>query len=145
MTGNLGLRDTWSLLTVMLDSTHAKASQRKDVSLLLYSSSLTDTEFLATLRDRYRCTDPHTLFSACYGSSNSDLDADISLGEVRAVLLKLCTTSTPTVDRITNKALRNLDTPSLEALTIFSTHNGRLVLFPPPGPMHVSLSSPKTW
>ncbi|KAL1416402.1 hypothetical protein MTO96_027965 [Rhipicephalus appendiculatus] len=58
MAGNLGLRDTWSLLRVLLDPTHTKACQRKDISHLLHSSSLTDTEFLATLRDRYLCTDP---------------------------------------------------------------------------------------
>ncbi|KAH7981190.1 hypothetical protein HPB49_022276 [Dermacentor silvarum] len=43
MAGNLGLRDTWSLLRVLLDSTHTKASQRKDISHLLHSSPLTDT------------------------------------------------------------------------------------------------------
>ncbi|KAL1485467.1 hypothetical protein MTO96_047308, partial [Rhipicephalus appendiculatus] len=81
MAGNLGLRDTWSLLRVLLDPTHTKASQRKDISHLLHSSSLTDTEFLATLRDRYLCSDPHTPLPAYSGSPNSDLDADISLGE----------------------------------------------------------------
>ncbi|KAH6933594.1 hypothetical protein HPB50_016736 [Hyalomma asiaticum] len=50
MAGNLGLRDTWSLLRVLLDPTHTKASQRKDISHLLHSSSLTDTEFLHDLR-----------------------------------------------------------------------------------------------
>ncbi|KAL1436927.1 hypothetical protein MTO96_049224 [Rhipicephalus appendiculatus] len=64
MAGNLGLRDTWSLLRVLLDPTHSKASQRKDISHLLHSSSLTDTEVLATLRDRYLCTDP-PYFSSC--------------------------------------------------------------------------------
>ncbi|KAL1474370.1 hypothetical protein MTO96_038025 [Rhipicephalus appendiculatus] len=68
MAGNLGLRDTWSLLRVLLDPTHTKASQRKDISHLLHSSSLTDTEFLATLRDRYLCTDPHTPLPAYSGS-----------------------------------------------------------------------------
>ncbi|KAL1443940.1 hypothetical protein MTO96_045738 [Rhipicephalus appendiculatus] len=68
MAGSLGLRDTWSLLRVLLDPTHTKASQRKDISHLLHSSSLTDTEFLATLRDRYLCTDPHTPLPAYSGS-----------------------------------------------------------------------------
>ncbi|KAL3202267.1 hypothetical protein MRX96_042590 [Rhipicephalus microplus] len=58
MAGNLALRDTWSLLRVLVDPTHTKASQRKNVSLLLHSSSLTDSESLATLQDRYLCTDP---------------------------------------------------------------------------------------
>ncbi|KAL3196410.1 hypothetical protein MRX96_045265 [Rhipicephalus microplus] len=40
MAGNLRLRDTWSLLRVLLDPSHTKASQRKNVSFLLYSSSL---------------------------------------------------------------------------------------------------------
>ncbi|KAH8034974.1 hypothetical protein HPB51_003815 [Rhipicephalus microplus] len=111
MAGNLGLHDSWSLLRVLLDSTHTKASQRKNVSLLLHSSSLTDTEFLATLRDRYLCPDPNTPLYTYSGSSNSDLNANISLGEVRAALIKLRTTSAPGADRITNKALRNLDTP----------------------------------
>ncbi|KAH7985296.1 hypothetical protein HPB49_026506 [Dermacentor silvarum] len=31
MAGNLGLRDTWSLLRVLLDPTHTKASQRKEL------------------------------------------------------------------------------------------------------------------
>ncbi|XP_049274235.1 uncharacterized protein LOC125759460 [Rhipicephalus sanguineus] len=123
MAGNLGLRDTWSLLRVLLDPTHTKASQRKDISHLLHSSPLTDTEFLAALRDRYLCTDPPIPLPAYTGSPNPDLDADISLGEVRAALFTLRTTSAPGADRITNKALRNLDTPSLEALTdLLNTH-----------------------
>ncbi|KAH7977840.1 hypothetical protein HPB49_003717 [Dermacentor silvarum] len=116
MAGNLGLRDTWSLLRVLLDPTHTKASQRKGISHLLHSSPLTDTDFLAALRDRYLCTNPPTTLPAYTGSPNPDLEADISTGEVRAALLTLRTTSAPGADRITNKALRNLDTPSLEAL-----------------------------
>ncbi|KAH7939752.1 hypothetical protein HPB52_016999 [Rhipicephalus sanguineus] len=54
---------------------------------------------LAALRDRYLCTDP----------PNPDIDADISLGDVRAALFTLRTTLSP----------------------------GALVLFPPPGPMHL--------
>ncbi|KAH7934269.1 hypothetical protein HPB49_024188 [Dermacentor silvarum] len=64
MAGNLGLRDTWSLLRVLLDPTHTKASQRKDISHLLHSSPLTDTDFLAALRDRYLCIDPPTTLPA---------------------------------------------------------------------------------
>ncbi|KAH7955998.1 hypothetical protein HPB52_005489 [Rhipicephalus sanguineus] len=70
MAGNLGLRDTWSLL------------RRKDISHLLHSSPLTDTEFLAALRDRYLCTDPPIPLPAYTASPNPDLDADISLGEL---------------------------------------------------------------
>ncbi|KAH7978886.1 hypothetical protein HPB49_007231 [Dermacentor silvarum] len=81
MAGNLGLRDTWSLLRVLLDPTHTKASQREDISHLLHSSPLTDTDFLAALRDRYLCTDPPTTLPAYTGSPNPDLEADISLGE----------------------------------------------------------------
>ncbi|KAH7949287.1 hypothetical protein HPB49_007282 [Dermacentor silvarum] len=81
MAGNLGLRETWSLLRVLLDPTHTKASQRKDTSHLLHSSPLTDTDFLAALRDRYLCTDPPTTLPAYTGSPNPDLEADISLGE----------------------------------------------------------------
>ncbi|KAH7972139.1 hypothetical protein HPB52_007827 [Rhipicephalus sanguineus] len=81
MAGNLGLRDTWSLLRVLLDPTHTKASQRKDIYHLLHSSLLTDTEFLAALQDRCLCTDPSTPFPASTGSPNPDLDANISLGE----------------------------------------------------------------
>ncbi|KAH7979841.1 hypothetical protein HPB49_011573 [Dermacentor silvarum] len=68
MAGTLGLRDTWSLLTVLLDPTHTKASQRKDISHLLHSSPLTDTDFLAALRDRYLCTDPPITLPAYTGS-----------------------------------------------------------------------------
>ncbi|KAH6933651.1 hypothetical protein HPB50_017363 [Hyalomma asiaticum] len=57
MAGNLGLRDTWSLLRVLLDPTHTKASQCKDISHLLHSSSLTDTEFLE-LTDAHRTAQP---------------------------------------------------------------------------------------
>ncbi|KAH7984887.1 hypothetical protein HPB49_025664 [Dermacentor silvarum] len=83
MAGNLGLRDTWSLLRVLLDPTHTKASQRKDISHRLHSSPLTDTDFLAALRDRYLCTEPPTSLPTYTGSLNPDLEADISLGEVR--------------------------------------------------------------
>ncbi|KAH7977237.1 hypothetical protein HPB49_000079 [Dermacentor silvarum] len=77
-----GRRDTWSLLRVLLDPTHTKASQRKDISRLLHSSPLTDTDFLAALHDRYLCTDPPTTLPAYTGSPNPELEADISLGEV---------------------------------------------------------------
>nr|XP_054926422.1 serine/arginine-rich splicing factor 4-like [Dermacentor andersoni] len=50
-------------------------------------------------------------------------ESNITLGEVRAALHKLRTTSTPGADQISNKALRNLDTPSLEAITdLFNKH-----------------------
>ncbi|KAL3189815.1 hypothetical protein MRX96_020840 [Rhipicephalus microplus] len=93
MAGNLGLHDTLSLLRVLRDPTHTKASQRNDVSRLLRSYSLNNTEILATLRDHYICTYPYTPLPAHSGSSNSDLDTDISFGEVCAVLLKLRTTA----------------------------------------------------
>ncbi|KAH7959965.1 hypothetical protein HPB49_015597 [Dermacentor silvarum] len=83
MAGNLGLRDTWSLLRVLLDPTHTKASQCKDISHLLHSSPLTDTDFLAALRDLYLCSDPPTTLPAYTASPNPDLEADISLGEVQ--------------------------------------------------------------
>ncbi|KAH7980672.1 hypothetical protein HPB49_018148 [Dermacentor silvarum] len=97
MAGNLGLRDTWSLLRVLLDHTHTKASQRKDISHLLHSSPLTDTDFLAALRDRYLCTDPPTTLPAYTGSPNPDLEADISLGESNGKHTTLITRLTNTV------------------------------------------------
>ncbi|KAH8037576.1 hypothetical protein HPB51_014891 [Rhipicephalus microplus] len=119
MAGNLGLCNTWSLLRMLLDPTYTKASQCKNVSNLLHSSSLTDPAFLVTLRDHYLCTDPHPPLLAYSDFPNSDLDANISLAEIRAALLKLRTTSAPEVDRITNKALRNLVALlSLSPLTI---------------------------
>ncbi|KAH7980914.1 hypothetical protein HPB49_020056 [Dermacentor silvarum] len=89
--GNLGLRDTWSLLRVLLDPTHTKASQRNDISHLLHSSPLTDTDFLAALRARYLCTDPPTTLPAYTGSPNPDLEADISLGEWIAIVVAIMT------------------------------------------------------
>ncbi|KAH7967010.1 hypothetical protein HPB49_021311 [Dermacentor silvarum] len=86
MAGNLGLRDTWSLLRVLLDPTHNKAPQRKDISHLLHSSPLSDSDFLTALRDRCLCTDPPTPFPAYTGSPNPELDADSSLGEGMAAL-----------------------------------------------------------
>ncbi|KAH7978707.1 hypothetical protein HPB49_006404 [Dermacentor silvarum] len=41
-----------------------QASQRKYIFHLLHSSPLTDTDFLAALRDRYLCTDPPTTLPA---------------------------------------------------------------------------------
>ncbi|XP_070378183.1 uncharacterized protein [Dermacentor albipictus] len=117
MAGSLGLRDTWALLRVLLDPSHSKATHRRDVTRLLHSSPLSDSDFLLALRDRYLCTNPPSSLPSYTGNPNSTLDADITLGEVRAALHKTRTTSTPGADQISNKALRNLDTPSLEAIT----------------------------
>ncbi|XP_070377353.1 uncharacterized protein [Dermacentor albipictus] len=123
MAGSLGLRDTWALLRVLLDPSHSKATHRRDVTRLLHSSPLSDSDFLLALRDRYLCTNPPSSLPSYAGNPNSALDADITLGEVRAALHKLRTTSTPGADQISNKALRNLDTPSLEAITdLFNKH-----------------------
>ncbi|KAH7965690.1 hypothetical protein HPB49_009839 [Dermacentor silvarum] len=81
MGGNLGLCDTWSLLRLLLDHTQTKASQRKNISHILHSSPLTDTDFVAALRDRYLCPDSPTPFLAYTGSPDSNLEAEISLGE----------------------------------------------------------------
>ncbi|KAH7953744.1 hypothetical protein HPB49_011818 [Dermacentor silvarum] len=82
MTGNLGLHDTWSFLSVLLDPTHTTASQRKDISHLLHSSPLTNTDCQAALGNRHLCTDPPTPLPSYTGSPNPDLEADIFLGEV---------------------------------------------------------------
>ncbi|KAH7934803.1 hypothetical protein HPB52_000500 [Rhipicephalus sanguineus] len=83
----------------LLDPTHTKASQLKDIPHLLHSPPLTDTEFLAALRDRYLCTDPPTPLPAYTGSPNPDFDANISLRESNGKHTTLITQLSNTVQQ----------------------------------------------
>ncbi|KAG0423215.1 hypothetical protein HPB47_001004, partial [Ixodes persulcatus] len=66
---------------------------------------------------RYFPTQPSEPLPPYTGSPNDLLDEDIHLHEVSAALQRLKRHTTPGMDQITNKALINLDSPSLLELT----------------------------
>ncbi|XP_072143055.1 uncharacterized protein [Dermacentor andersoni] len=117
MSGNLGLRDTWTFLRCLLEPGGTKAAQRKNVNRILHKLPLQDDVLLDALKTHYLTTTPPTPLPTYTGGPNPTLDEDISKWEVKAAIQKLRTTSAPGPDKINNKMLRNLDERSMQAIT----------------------------
>lgn len=145
MKGSLGMRSTWQLLRHLLDPTTSKVEQRQRMTPLLHKYPGSDEDLLKEAQTKYLPEFPTQPLPDYAGSANPDLDRNFTLSEVRAAILKLRTSSTPGLDQITNKAIRNLDTPSLEALTAYFNEcwqsgtlpptwkHAKVVLIPKPG------------
>ncbi|KAL1441892.1 hypothetical protein MTO96_008208 [Rhipicephalus appendiculatus] len=109
----MGCKKTWHLLRHLLDPGSSKSAARKQLARIIHQYPGTDEELLEELITRYINTS-HAQSSTeqlpqYTGTSNEQLDADISESEVCVALHKLRTTSAPGPDGVTNKTLRNLD------------------------------------
>lgn len=67
-------------------------------------------------------TGPSIPLASYRGSPNETLDAPITEAEVRSALLLIRPGSAPGADGVINKLLRNLDGPSITALTAYSEY-----------------------
>ncbi|KAL1477981.1 hypothetical protein MTO96_035319 [Rhipicephalus appendiculatus] len=90
----------------------SKSAARKQLARIIHQYPGTDKELLKELITHY-INSSHTQSSTeqlpqYTGTSNEQLDADISESEVCVALHELRTTSAPGPDGVTNKTLRNL-------------------------------------
>ncbi|XP_070379199.1 uncharacterized protein [Dermacentor albipictus] len=112
---------TWNLLKHLLDETNTKTNQRNTLARTLHTAKreYSSKEILSKLAQKYlsvaSCPTPP---SPDYeGSENPELDAEFRIKEIRQALHALNGRSAPGPDKITNKALRNLDEKSIAYLT----------------------------
>ncbi|XP_077530679.1 uncharacterized protein LOC144142785 [Haemaphysalis longicornis] len=138
---------TWNLLHHLLDETKTKGFQRHNMAQTLHAAIRTLGEHKTGRRinARYLPSTPKEQHDDYKGADNLLLDRDIEEWEVRAVLQTLNCKSAAGPDRITNKALRNLNDGAITALTQYFNvcwRAGRLpkqwktaktVLIPKPG------------
>lgn len=115
--GNMSLPQTWNLFRHLLDSTQSKTHQKHNLTKLVHTSEASPQELLEELRDLYFPAYPSRDHPDYTGSPNDLLDEPITEAEVRAELQRINTSSAPGPDGVHNKALRNLDSPSISALT----------------------------
>ncbi|KAH7949555.1 hypothetical protein HPB49_012169 [Dermacentor silvarum] len=73
MSGNLGLKDTWSFLRFLLDPGHTKAAQRKNVTRILHQLPLKDDALLQAIKDQYLTTSTPILLPSYTGAPNPAL------------------------------------------------------------------------
>lgn len=112
---------TWNLLRHLLDKTKTKSHQRDRLAKLIHREVTKHGAEHVTKRisDRYLPTTPTECHGPYGGLRNERLDRDIDVEEVRTALQDLNSKSAAGPDRITNKALKNLDDKSIESLTSY--------------------------
>ncbi|XP_049523946.1 uncharacterized protein LOC125945731 [Dermacentor silvarum] len=117
--GQLHHSRSWKILKHLLDNTSTRSQQQDRLTKLLFTETKTrgQDHVTNTLCQKYIPSGPAKPQGPYTGSSNSALDEDFSVAEVHAALRKLNSRSAPGPDGVTNKALRNLDDPSVEQLT----------------------------
>ncbi|XP_077561702.1 uncharacterized protein LOC144178042 [Haemaphysalis longicornis] len=110
---------TWNLLRHLLDETKTKGFQRHNLAQTLHAAirTLGEDETGRRINARYLPSTPKEQHDDYKGADNLLLDRDIEEWEVRAVLQTLNCKSAAGPDRITNKALRNLNDGAITALT----------------------------
>ncbi|KAG0443604.1 hypothetical protein HPB47_014727 [Ixodes persulcatus] len=116
MQGSLGMRSTWQLLRHLLDPTTGRTEQRLRMTTLLHKYPGTDADLIQEAQKKYLPDFPTQPLTSYPGISNPDLDRDFTHSEIRAAILKLRTASAPGLDHVTNKAIRNMDTPAIPGL-----------------------------
>lgn len=110
-------RNTWNLFRHLLDPTRSKLQARQQLERIFHQYPDTPDKLKQELIDIYIRPEPATSLPSYQSSDNAGLNATITLAEVRAELNRLDTNSAAGPDRISNKALRNLDDASIHALT----------------------------
>ncbi|XP_037515435.1 uncharacterized protein LOC119391858 [Rhipicephalus sanguineus] len=150
--GQMRRAGPWNLLKHLLDETNTKSNQRSTLGRILHAArqESTDDEVIQTLVSKYLQVDSSPMddrpLKDYEGVENPELDAEFGVEEVRQALHDLNGKSAPGPDKITNKALRNLDDKSIEHLTEFinmSWSNGNVPALwkRPPSSLFPSLES----
>lgn len=131
--GQLHHSRSWKILKHLLDNTSTRSQQQDRLTKLLFTETKTHGQdhVTNTLCQKYIPSGPAKPHGPYTGSSNSALDEDFSVAEVHAALRKLNSRSAPGPDGVTNKALRNLDDPSVEQPTEYINDCWRQGFIPP--------------
>ncbi|XP_037555928.1 uncharacterized protein LOC119432848 [Dermacentor silvarum] len=112
---------SWNLLKHLLDETNTKSNQRSTLGRALHGArqESSDEEVMERLIAKYLpvASGPASPIPEYGGVANPELDAEFGVEEIRRALHDLNGRSAPGPDRVTNKALRNLDDKSVEYLT----------------------------
>ncbi|KAM7314152.1 hypothetical protein ISCGN_003937 [Ixodes scapularis] len=123
--GTLSTSKTWKLLRYLINPASGKTESHHNLARVIHQFPGKGADLLLTLKARYFPTQPSELLPPYTGSPNDLLDEDIHLHEVSAALQRLQRHTTLGMDQITNKALINLDSPSLLELTAHLNKVGR--------------------
>lgn len=124
--GTLGTKRTWNILRALLDPTSTKTHTNTTTHKLIYLEERKGTDIMAHTKTLYI---PQPLPTSPNASPltppapDENLDADVTLPEVKQALAYITRDTAPGPDRITYKVLRNLDDISLQELTdLFNEH-----------------------
>ncbi|XP_077553677.1 uncharacterized protein LOC144168602 [Haemaphysalis longicornis] len=117
--GSLHQNKAWSLIRHLLDETKTKSYQQNRMAQVMHEAkkSLGKEELIQKLKTKYMPqaeTEKHPGYA---GAPNEKLDREITTPEVTQAIRQLNSRSAAGPDGVSNKALRNLDDSSIEALT----------------------------
>lgn len=117
LSGRLSTSKTWNLPRYLIDPTRSRTETCKTIETIMHKFQGSEQSLITALRDRYLPEVEEDHLPDYTGAPNLELDKAITTAEVRAALLKLRRNTTPGKDKITNKALVNLDDTSIKVLT----------------------------
>ncbi|XP_072143706.1 uncharacterized protein [Dermacentor andersoni] len=144
--GQMHCGKTWSMLRHLLDATTTKSHQHHNLAKIIHRA-LTEhgIDEVKKRLDKYLPVTPTETHPDYLGEANKWLDRDIEVWEVRVALHNLNSNSAAGPDRVTNRALKNLNDVAIENLTAyFNTCWGagslprqwkaaKIILIPKPG------------
>ena len=119
LSGTLGTAKTWSILRALIDPSATKAQTFHQLHRLTHMYKDDPSSLLKELEQRFIPTGPLPKYPDYphEEESNEELDADITVDEVRVVLQDLRRNTAPGADHIRFSALRNLSDTDLNHLT----------------------------
>ncbi|XP_077548775.1 uncharacterized protein LOC144162169 [Haemaphysalis longicornis] len=117
--GQLHMGRTWRLLRHLLDETQTKGEQQHKLGKIIHKAIAKDgeDEVKRKLDAKYLPVSPKEKHPEYQGTENAEIDRDIEEWEVRNVMQDLNRRSAAGPDRVSNKALRNLNDATVAALT----------------------------
>ncbi|XP_077547993.1 uncharacterized protein LOC144160638 [Haemaphysalis longicornis] len=112
---------TWSMLKSLLDDCATKSHQHDNLARIIHKARKEhgEDETKRRINNKYLPTAPTEAHPEYQGEQNEWLDRDIEVWEVRATLQDLNTKSAAGPDRVTNRALKNLNETAIENLTAY--------------------------
>lgn len=119
LNGRLSTSRTWNLLRYLIEPTKSRGETSKAMQTILHQYPGSTEDLMKTLKTKYFPDTPKVLHPAYTGPPNPTLDQPITAAEVRAALAKVRRNTSPGMDKVTNKALANLEEGSILALTEF--------------------------
>lgn len=119
--GQLHLGKTWRLLRHLLDDTQTKGEQQYKLSRIIHKAVAEhgEAEVKRRLDAKYLPVSPKEKHPEYQGAENIEVDQDIEEWEVRNAMQDLNRRSASGPDRVSNKALRNLNDAAVTALTAY--------------------------